>query len=241
MSQPDIAILLPCFNEQGAIGETIASFQAALPSANIYVYDNNSTDDTALEAKQAGAIVRFEPRQGKGEVVKRMFADIEADIYIMADGDNTYDASICPSLIETLVEQRLDMIIGTRSRELSSYPKGHVLGNKLFSNLINRAFNSQLEDVFSGYRVMSNRFVKSLPIFSDGFQIETELTVHALQHKIPIKEVATRYISRPEGTKSKLNTFRDGFKILNFIMLLLRDVRPLLFLALLLSHSLASL
>ena len=158
-----------------------------------------------------------------------MFADVEADIYVMADGDNTYDASVCPELIDSLVSERLDMIIGTRSRELSSYPKGHVLGNKLFSNLINRAFNSHLEDVFSGYRIMSNRFVKSLPIFSDGFQIETELTVHALQHKIPIKEVPTKYISRPEGTQSKLKTYRDGFKILNFIMFLLRDVRPLFF------------
>ncbi|WP_261834031.1 glycosyltransferase family 2 protein [Vibrio ishigakensis] len=229
MMDLDIAVLLPCYNEQGAIGETIASFQQALPRATIYVYDNNSSDQTAEEARQAGAIVRFEPRQGKGEVVKRMFADIEADVYVMADGDNTYDASICPELIDTLVSERLDMIVGTRSRELSSYPKGHVLGNKVFSNLINRAFNSKLEDVFSGYRIMSNRFVKSLPIFSDGFQIETELTVHALQHKIPIKEVPTKYISRPEGTESKLKTYRDGFKILNFIMFLLRDVRPLFF------------
>lgn len=229
MKELDIAVLLPCYNEQGAIGETIASFKEAIPTAQVFVYDNNSTDETINEAKQAGAIVRLEPRQGKGEVVKRMFADVEADIYVMADGDNTYDASVCPVLIESLVSERLDMIIGTRSRELSSYPKGHVLGNKLFSNLINRAFNSQLEDVFSGYRVMSNRFVKSLPIFSDGFQIETELTVHALQHKIPIKEVPTKYISRPEGTQSKLKTYRDGFKILNFIMFLLRDVRPLFF------------
>lgn len=225
----NIAVLLPCYNEQGAIGQTIASFKQALPTAKVYVYDNNSSDQTAEEAKQAGAIVRFESRQGKGEVVKRMLADIDADVYVMADGDNTYDASVCHELIDALISDRLDMIVGTRSRELNSYPKGHVLGNKFFSGLINRAFNSQLEDVFSGYRIMSNRFVKSLPIFSDGFQIETELTVHALQHKIPIKEIPTKYTSRPEGTQSKLKTYRDGFKILNFIMFLVRDVRPLLF------------
>jgi glycosyltransferase involved in cell wall biosynthesis len=229
MNNLDIAVLLPCYNEAGAIGSTIKAFKNALPTAKIYVYDNNSSDSTVDEAKEAGAIVRFESRQGKGEVVRRMFADIDADIYVMADGDNTYDASVAPSLIQRLIDERLDMIIGTRSKEQESYPKGHVFGNKIFSNLINKAFNSNLTDVFSGYRVMSYRFVKSVPIFSDGFQIETELTVHSLQHKIPLKEVSTTYISRPEGTSSKLNTFRDGFKILNFILFLLRDVRPLFF------------
>ncbi|GEA62422.1 glycosyltransferase family 2 protein [Vibrio comitans] len=229
MKNIDIAVLLPSHNEQGAIGNTVTAFKKSLPNATVYVYDNNSTDNTVEEAREAGAIVRYEHRQGKGEVVRRMFADIQADIYVMSDGDNTYDASICPKLISQLIDENLDMLIGTRSRELSSYPKGHVIGNKLFSNLINKAFNSNLEDVFSGYRIMSNRFVKSIPLFSDGFQVETELTVHSLQHKIPIKEVPTKYVPRPEGTESKLKTYRDGFKILNFIIFLLRDVRPLLF------------
>ncbi|GAD78588.1 glycosyltransferase family 2 protein [Vibrio ezurae] len=229
MNNLDIAVLLPCHNEAGAIGDTIEAFKNALPTATIYVYDNNSTDTTVEEAKTAGAIVRFEPRQGKGEVVRRMFADIEADIYIMADGDNTYDATIAPELVETLIQEQLDMIVGTRSKKKDSYPIGHILGNTFFSKLINNAFSSNLTDVFSGYRVMTRRFVKSVPVFSDGFQVETELTVHSLQHKLPIKEVPTKYISRPEGTKSKLSTFSDGFKILNFIFFLLRNVRPMLF------------
>ncbi|MFA0448950.1 glycosyltransferase family 2 protein [Vibrio breoganii] len=229
MNNLDIAVLLPCYNEQGAVGDTVKAFKESIPSAIIYVYDNNSTDSTIKEAKEAGAIIRKECRQGKGEVVRRMFADIQADIYVMADGDNTYDASVCPHLIKQLTDDNLDMIIGTRSRDLKSYPKGHVIGNKLFSFLVNKAFNSDLEDVFSGYRVMSNRFVKSTPLFSDGFEVETELTVHALQHKIPIKEIGTTYLSRPEGTNSKLKTYHDGFRILKFILFLLRDVRPLLF------------
>ncbi|MPW34912.1 glycosyltransferase family 2 protein [Vibrio sp. B1Z05] len=229
MSKPNIAVLLPCHNEAGAIGITVNAFKQALPDATIYVYDNNSSDSTVEEAKEAGALVRFEQRQGKGEVVRRMFADIDADIYVMADGDNTYDASVSAKLIQILINEHLDMVIGTRSRKEASYPKGHILGNSIFSKLINRAFYSNLTDVFSGYRVMSRRFVKSVPLFSDGFQVETELTVHALQHKISIKEVPTNYISRPEGTISKLNTYRDGFKILAFIIFLLRDVRPLFF------------
>lgn len=229
MNKQKLAVLLPCFNEAGAIGKTVMSFKQALPDASIYVYDNNSTDNTVNEALQAGAIVRHEPRQGKGEVVRRMFSDIDADIYVMADGDDTYDASICPALIEQLDNEKLDMIIGSRERALMAYPKGHILGNKLFSSLINLAFNAQLSDVFSGYRIMSHRFVKTVPIFSDGFQIETELTVHALHHNMPIKEVSTPYQSRPEGTASKLNTFSDGLKILNFILFLLRDVKPMFF------------
>lgn len=229
MNSVKIAILLPCFNEAGAIGETVTSFQQALPDASIYVYDNNSTDNTVNEALQAGAIVRHEPRQGKGEVVRRMFSDVEADVYVMADGDDTYDASVCPVLIEQLNNEKLDMIIGSRERSSGAYPKGHILGNKMFSSLINLAFNAQLNDVFSGYRIMSHRFVKTAPIFSDGFQIETELTVHALHHNMSIKEVSTQYQSRPEGTASKLNTLSDGFKILNFILFLLRDVKPMFF------------
>ena len=229
MNKQKVAVLLPCYNEAGAIGETVTSFQQALPDASIYVYDNNSTDNTVNEALQAGAIVRHEPRQGKGEVVRRMFSDIDADIYVMADGDDTYDASICPELIDQLNNEKLDMIIGSRERTSMAYPKGHILGNKMFSSLINLAFNAQLNDVFSGYRIMSHRFVKTAPIFSDGFQIETELTVHALHHNMSIKEVSTQYQSRPEGTTSKLNTLSDGLKILNFILFLLRDVKPMFF------------
>ncbi|CAK3115216.1 hypothetical protein VCRA2128O309_1500001 [Vibrio crassostreae] len=158
-----------------------------------------------------------------------MFSDIDADIYVMADGDDTYDASICPELIDQLNNEKLDMIIGSRERTSMAYPKGHILGNKMFSSLINLAFNAQLNDVFSGYRIMSHRFVKTAPIFSDGFQIETELTVHALHHNMSIKEVSTQYQSRPEGTTSKLNTLSDGLKILNFILFLLRDVKPMFF------------
>lgn len=229
MKVQTIAVLLPCFNEAGAVGKTVADFQRALPSATIYVYDNNSADGTVKEALQAGAVVRHEYRQGKGEVVRRMFSDIDADIYIMADGDDTYDASICPVLIEQLNNEKLDMIIGSRERSSGAYPKGHILGNKMFSSLINLAFDAQLNDVFSGYRIMSHRLVKTAPIFSDGFQIETELTVHALHHNMSIKEVSTQYQPRPEGTSSKLNTLSDGLKILNFILFLLRDVKPMFF------------
>ncbi|MFA0660682.1 glycosyltransferase family 2 protein [Vibrio splendidus] len=229
MKNQTIAVLLPCYNEAGAVGKTVTSFQQALPNSTIYVYDNNSTDNTIEEAMQAGAIVRHESRQGKGEVVRRMFSDVEADVYVMADGDDTYDASVCPVLIEQLNNEKLDMIIGSRERSSGAYPKGHILGNKMFSSLINLAFNAQLNDVFSGYRIMSHRFVKTAPIFSDGFQIETELTVHALHHNMSIKEVSTQYQSRPEGTSSKLNTLSDGFKILNFILFLLRDVKPMFF------------
>ncbi|WED22218.1 glycosyltransferase [Vibrio sp. JC009] len=224
-----VAVIIPCFNEAGAIGETISGFQSALPDAKIYVYDNNSTDNTIQEAKEAGAIVRKEPRQGKGEVVRRMFADIDVDIYVMTDGDATYDPTAAPTLVETLIEQQLDMVVGTRSIAKEAYPTGHILGNKAFSSLINGFFNASLTDVFSGYRVMSKRFVKTIPVLSDGFQIETELTVHALHHKLPIMELPTSYQSRPEGTSSKLRTFSDGFKILSFILFLIRDIKPLLF------------
>ncbi len=224
-----IAVLLPCYNEEGAIGDTIRQFRSVLPDSDIYVYDNNSTDGTVNEALEAGANVKFEYRQGKGEVVRRMFSDIDADIYIMADGDNTYDADAAPNLIQQLIGNDLDMVIGSRSIAKASYPSGHILGNKAFSALINQFFDASLTDVFSGYRVMSKRFVKTIPVSSDGFQIETELTVHALQQKIPIKEVPTQYIARPEGTASKLRTFSDGFKILSFIIFLIRDIKPLLF------------
>ncbi|WP_087023881.1 glycosyltransferase family 2 protein [Thaumasiovibrio subtropicus] len=229
MNHYHIAVLLPCFNEAGAIGDTVRSFQHALPGAAIYVYDNNSTDDTIHEAKQAGALVFRERRQGKGEVVKRMFADVEADIYVLADGDNTYDANAAPTLIQTLLDENLDMVTGTRSISDDAYPTGHIIGNRSFSALISLFFQSKLNDVFSGYRIMSRRFVKSVPVLSNGFEIETELSVHALHHRLATKEVSTLYRARPTGTASKLNTFRDGLKILNFILFLLRDVKPLAF------------
>lgn len=225
----NIAVLLPCYNEEGAIGLTVSGFIQALPGCQIYVYDNNSTDHTVEEAKKAGAYVFNERRQGKGEVVKRMFADIDADIYILADGDNTYDPNAGPKMIKVLLDEHLDMVIGTRSVSKDAYPKGHIIGNKLFTSLIRLFFKSKLNDVFSGYRVMSKRFVKTLPVLSDGFEIETEMTVHALHHRLAIKEVPTLYRSRPVGTESKLKTFSDGFKILNFIIFLLRDVKPLIF------------
>ncbi len=225
----NIAVLLPCLNEEGAIGNTVAAFRKELPEAKIYVYDNNSTDNTINEAKAAGAIVRQELRPGKGEVVRRMFSDIDADVYVMADGDETYDTSYISTLIDALINNNLAMVIGTRTTPAQAYPTGHILGNKAFSALINKFFNAKLTDVFSGYRVMSRRFVKTIPIISDGFQIETELTVHALHHKLPILEIPTTYKPRTNGTKSKLRTFSDGFKILGFIFFLIRDVKPLLF------------
>ncbi|MGI9896471.1 glycosyltransferase family 2 protein [Vibrio natriegens] len=229
MKKLNIAVLLPCLNEEGAIGNTVASFRKELPEAKIYVYDNNSTDNTINEAKAAGAIVRQELRPGKGEVVRRMFSDIDADVYVMADGDETYDTSYTSTLIDALISNHLAMVIGTRTAPAQTYPTGHILGNKVFSALINKFFNATLTDVFSGYRVMSRRFVKTIPIISDGFQIETELTVHALHHKLPILEIPTTYKPRTNGTKSKLRTFSDGFKILGFIFFLIRDVKPLLF------------
>ncbi|MDF2154548.1 glycosyltransferase family 2 protein [Vibrio sp. CAU 1672] len=227
--QPSIAVLIPCYNEEGAIGKTVHSFQHALPTATIYVYDNNSTDNTIEEARAAGALVFKEKRQGKGEVVRRMFADIEADIYVLTDGDETYDANAAPKLIATLCDENLDMVVGTRSFVDESFPSGHILGNKAFCTLINRVFSAKLNDVFSGYRVMSRRFVKTLPLMSLGFEIETELTVHTLQCRIAYQEVPTKYKPRPEGTESKLNTFSDGFKILRFIVFLIRDIKPLMF------------
>lgn len=224
-----IAVLLPCFNEEGAIGATVTAFSLALPNAKIYVCDNNSTDRTASEAADAGAIVYNEIKQGKGKVIRRMFSDVDADVYIMADGDNTYDAKIAPDLVDELLANNLDMIVATRNKSIDSYPKGHILGNRVFTKLISLFFGTRLQDVFSGYRVMTKRFVKTVPIFSHGFEIETELTVHALHHGMSIREVPTVYQSRPEGTLSKLRTFRDGAKILYFIFFLLRDVKPLQF------------
>ena len=230
LSEPRIAVLLPCYNEEAAIAQTVAGFRAVFPAATIYVYDNNSRDRTIEVAREAGAIVRSERMQGKGNVVRRMFADVDADIYVMADGDATYDASVAPAMVERLVEEGLDMIVGTRVHEAAeAYRRGHVLGNRAMTGLLSQLFGRSFTDIFSGYRVFSRRFVKSFPVLSAGFEIETEISVHALELKMPVGEVETRYFARPEGSASKLNTYRDGFRIAKAIAVLYRIERPMLF------------
>jgi glycosyltransferase involved in cell wall biosynthesis len=232
MTMPDarIAVLVPCYNEDAAIGTVVRDFRAALPSATIYVYDNNSKDETVARAREAGAVVRNESRQGKGNVVRRMFADIEADIYILVDGDDTYDASVAPTLARKLVEDSLDIVSGQRiATGQAAYRAGHVLGNRLLTGLTSMMFRVKLNDMLSGYRIMSRRFVKSFPFTAEGFGIETELTVHAVRLLMPMVEVETRYKERPEGSVSKLSTYRDGFKILFTIASLVREERPLVF------------
>ena len=228
--QPRIAVLLPCYNEEAAIGRVVAGFSEALPGARIYVYDNNSRDRTVDQAQQAGAVVRTERMQGKGHVVRRMFADVDADVYVMADGDLTYDPKAAPAMVEQLVRERLDMVVGTRLHDAKdAYRGGHVLGNRLFTGLLARLFGRSFSDIFSGYRVFSRRFVKSFPVLSEGFEIETEMSVHALELRMPIGEVETVYGARPEGSESKLSTFRDGWRILKTIVTLYRVERPVLF------------
>ncbi|HTT99548.1 MAG TPA: glycosyltransferase family 2 protein [Rhizomicrobium sp.] len=230
MSDARIAVLVPCYNEDAAIGTVVRDFRAALPSATIYVYDNNSRDETAARAREAGAVVRTEMRQGKGNVMRRMFADIEADIYIIVDGDDTYDASVAPELVRKLVDDGLDIVSGQRiATGQAAYRAGHVLGNKLLTGLTAMIFRVKLNDMLTGYRIMSRRFVKSFPFTAQGFGIETELTVHAVRLLMPMVEVETRYKERPEGSVSKLSTYRDGFKILFTIASLLREERPLIF------------
>jgi glycosyltransferase involved in cell wall biosynthesis len=225
-----VAVLLPCYNEEAAIGATVEGFLKALPDATVYVYDNNSRDRTREVAAAAGAVVRTETQQGKGHVVRRMFADIEADIYIMADGDLTYDAAAAPRMARLIVEDQLDMVVGTRKHDASgAYRGGHVLGNKLFTRLLAGLFGRSFTDIFSGYRAFSRRFVKSFPVLSQGFEIETEMSVHALELRMPVGEIETRYLARPEGSHSKLSTFRDGWRILNTIVILYRVERPVLF------------
>ncbi|HEX8365150.1 MAG TPA: glycosyltransferase family 2 protein [Allosphingosinicella sp.] len=225
-----IAVLLPCYNEEAAVALTVAAFRAALPEARIYVYDNNSTDRTGEVAAAAGAIVRTERMQGKGNVVRRMFADVEADIYVMADGDATYDASAAPALVARLVDERLDMVVGARRDAVEeAYRKGHRLGNRLFNGLLSFLFGRSFSDIFSGYRIFSRRFAKSFPALSRGFETETEISVHALELAMPVAEVVTAYGARPEGSHSKLNTWRDGWRILKTILHLVRIERPVLF------------
>jgi len=230
----NIAVLVPCYNESHTIGEVVHGFQQALPDARIYVYDNNSSDNTVETALLAGAIVRTERLQGKGNVVRRMFADIDADVYVMVDGDDTYEAAAAPRLVEKLVSEQLDMVNGKRvtSEEMeAAYRRGHKFGNVLLTTMVSTFFGSGIEDMLSGYKVFSRRFVKSFPSLSSGFEIETELTVHALELRMPIAEVDTAYGERPEGSESKLSTFGDGFKILKKIAILIKDERPLQFFA----------
>jgi glycosyltransferase involved in cell wall biosynthesis len=225
-----IAVLVPCFNEEAAIGKVVADFRACLPEAKIYVYDNNSTDRTAEIARAAGADVRREMRQGKGNVVRRMFADIEADIYVLVDGDATYDAPSAPRMVSELIEGRCDMVVAARhQRDADAYRRGHRTGNRLLTGFVATVFGQAFTDILSGYRVFSRRFVKSFPVLAGGFEIETELTIHALELDLPAAEIATPYYARPEGSASKLNTWRDGFRILWTIVRLYRSERPLNF------------
>ena len=228
--QTRIAVLLPCYNEEAAIGATVEGFRQALPGATIYVYDNNSRDRTREVAAAAGAVVRTETQQGKGCVVRRMFADIEADVYLMADGDLTYDPAYAQRMVGLLVSEQFDMVVGTRKHDATeAYRGGHVLGNRLFTGILSGLFGRSFTDIFSGYRAFSRRFVKSFPVLSQGFEIETEMSVHALELRMPVGELETRYLARPEGSHSKLSTFRDGWRILKAIITLYRTERPVLF------------
>jgi len=225
-----IAVLVPCFNEEAAVARVVADFRKVLPQAAIYVYDNNSTDRTIAVAREAGAVVRSERRQGKGHVVRRMFADIDADVYVLVDGDATYDAPSAVKMIDCLVGERLDMVVGRRLEQASAaYRPGHRFGNRLLTGFLWAVFGRAFADILSGYRVFSRRFVKSFPVLSDGFEIETELTVHALELALPLAEIDTPYYARPEGSVSKLNTWRDGFRILETMVRLYRSERPLRF------------
>ena len=225
-----IAVLVPCYNEEAAIAKVVTDFRAALPGAAIYVYDNNSRDQTSARAGEAGAVVRMELRQGKGNVVRRMFADIEADIYVLVDGDDTYDAGAAPRMIARMIEDGADLMTARRIHtDAAAYRPGHVLGNRMLTGLTALLFRVHLSDMLSGYRVFSRRFVKSFPFTAEGFAIETALTIHAVRLMMPMSEMDTRYKERPVGSVSKLNTYRDGFRILGTIFYLMREERPLMF------------
>lgn len=225
-----VAVLLPCYNEEAAIAQTVAAFRTALPDATIYVYDNNSADRTREVAAMAGAIIRSERMQGKGHVVRRMFADVDADVYVMADGDATYDAAASSEMVRRLVTEQLDMVVGARRHKVEeAYRWGHQLGNRMFTGLLAVLFGRSFSDIFSGYRVFSRRFVKSFPALSRGFETETEISVHALELVMPVAEVTTIYGARPEGSASKLQTYRDGWRIMLTIFHLFRIERPAIF------------
>ncbi len=229
--EPRIAVILPCYNEEAAIAETVRGFRAALPHATVYVFDNNSGDRTMACAREAGAVVRSETRQGKGHVVRRMFADVDADIYVLADGDGTYDSADAPALVARLRGEQLDMVVGSRltTYEGEAFRRGHRFGNDLLTGFLGMCFGRTFTDILSGYRVFSRRFVKSFPALSRGFEIETELSVHALELRMPITEVVTAYKARPAGSASKLRTYRDGWRILMMILNLFKRERPLAF------------
>lgn len=225
-----IAVIIPCYNEEVAIPHVIGALRAALPTATIYVFDNNSRDATKAAARTAGAVVRTESLQGKGNVIRRAFADIDADIYVLVDGDDTYDAAAAPQMVQLLVENRLDMVTGTRVADAAAaYRPGHRFGNLMLTGLVQKVFGNRVSDMLSGYRVFSRRFVKSFPALSAGFETETEFTVHALELRMPVDEVTTAYRERPEGSTSKLRTIQDGLRILRTILVLTREERPLQF------------
>jgi len=228
--EPRVAVLIPCFNEAVAVPKVVGDFRAALPAATIYVYDNNSQDGTATAARAVGAVVRTERLQGKGHVIRRMFADIEADLYVLVDGDDTYDAASAPAMLRLLIEEGLDMVNGARVTSIeAAYRPGHRLGNRVLTGLVRYIFGSRVTDMLSGYRVFSRRFVKSFPALAVGFETETEFTVHALELRLPIGEVPTPYKDRPAGSASKLRTYSDGLRILRAIVLLVKEERPLQF------------
>lgn len=231
-SLPRVAVLIPCHNEAASISKVVSDFSKCLPYASIYVFDNASTDETVALACEAGAIVCFEPRKGKGHVIRRMFADVEADIYVMVDGDGTYDASVAPQLVERVWLQGMDMVVGARvpvKDDDEVYRRGHTSGNLAFTRLIRLLFGADFTDVFSGYRAFSRRFVKSLPVSSEGFEIETELSTHAVRVFAACDEIPTTYGSRGEDSSSKLRTYRDGARILFTMVRLFEEMRPLQF------------
>jgi glycosyltransferase involved in cell wall biosynthesis len=230
--QPRVAVLIPCYNEEATIAKVVADFHASLPQSTIYVYDNNSSDRTAFAARGAGAVVRAEALQGKGRVVRRMFADVEADVFILVDGDDTYDAAAAPAMLKLLLEQRLDMVTAARATaQQGAYRHGHRLGNAALSGMVRAVFGGNVSDVLSGYRAFSRRFVKSFPALTGGFETETEFTVHALTLEMPIGEVTVDYRERPAGSVSKLHTWSDGLRILRTILVLAKEGRPLQFFA----------
>lgn len=231
MSNKKIAVIVPCYNEAQAVYKVVSDFRKILPAADIYVFDNNSTDETAAVANEAGALVRHVGYKGKGNVVRRMFADVDADIYVMVDGDDTYEAAAAPKMIEHLLNDNLDMVVGTRveNGDEKTYRPGHRFGNKMLTGTVSKIFKGSFSDMLSGYRVFSRRYAKSFPSHSHGFEIETELTIHALELRMRIGEVQTAYGERPEGSVSKLSTYRDGIKILRTIIQLYAYERPLFF------------
>ena len=233
IAQPVIAVLLPCYNEEATLAKVIGEFRAALPEATVYVFDNNSKDNSAAIAKAAGARVVTVGEQGKGNVVRRMFADVDADVYLMADADGTYDAGRARDLIAPIISGEVDTVVGTRQGESGAFPPGHSFGNALFNLIVGRLFGRGLVDIFSGYRAFSHRFAKSFPAHSEGFEIETELSIFILEQRIPVREIPTRYGVRPPGSRSKLNKYRDGLRILLTITRMFKEAKPLAFFSLL--------